>query len=62
VNWGDLWGFYTLLLLVGFVAVVVWAWSAKRARAFHEAANLPFLDEQGEKNRGPAESKEAHHE
>ena len=62
MNWGDLWGLYTLLLLVGFVGVVVWAWSAKRAHAFREAADIPFLDEGGEKKRGPAEFKEAHHE
>ena len=32
----------TVVSLVAFVAIVVWAWSAKRRKAFDEAANAPF--------------------
>lgn len=28
--------------LVAFIGIMVWAWSAKNAEAFEEAAKLPF--------------------
>ncbi len=41
----DLWGLYTLLMLIVFVGIWGWAWSGKRRKAFTDAANLPFADE-----------------
>ena len=38
-------GLSTLLVLLAFVGVVVWAYSGKRRDAFEEAAKLPFADE-----------------
>jgi cytochrome c oxidase cbb3-type subunit 4 len=38
-------GIFTGLALIAFVGVWIWAWSGKRKRAFDEAANLPFADE-----------------
>jgi cytochrome c oxidase cbb3-type subunit 4 len=38
----------TLVSFVLFVALVGWAWQAKRRSAFDEAAQLPFADEAGE--------------
>jgi len=38
-------GIFTLLALVAFIGVWIWAWSGKRKRAFDEAANLPFADD-----------------
>jgi len=35
----------TVLMLVVFIGIVVWAWSGKRKQAFEEAARLPFDDE-----------------
>jgi len=35
---------FTLVMIIMFVLIVVWAWSRKRVEDFHEAANLP-LDE-----------------
>ena len=35
----------TLLMVVLFTGVVLWAYSGKRARAFAEAEMLPFADE-----------------
>ena len=32
----------TILVLVSFVVIVIWAWSGKRKSDFDEAANLPF--------------------
>lgn len=38
-------GVLTLLLLLCFIWLCLWAYSRKQAPAFHEAANLPFADE-----------------
>lgn len=35
----------TVLLLLAFIGIVIWAWSGKRKQAFDEAARLPFDDE-----------------
>ena len=42
---GELWGIYTVLMLIIFVGIWAWAWSSKRKKAFRDAANLPFADE-----------------
>ncbi len=42
-----------LLGLVLFIGIWVWAWSKRRRKAFDEAANLPFLDdERAERDNG----------
>ena len=33
---------WTLVVLVLFVGIVIWAWSSKRKQDFDEAANMPF--------------------
>jgi cbb3-type cytochrome oxidase subunit 3 len=38
-------GVITAVLLVAFLGVVVWAYSARRRRAFDEAALLPLQDD-----------------
>jgi cytochrome c oxidase cbb3-type subunit IV len=50
-------GIATVLALIAFVAVWIWAWSGKRKRAFDEAANLPFADDNIDRN-----SKGGHHD
>jgi cytochrome c oxidase cbb3-type subunit 4 len=42
----DLRGFSTLLLMIAFIVLCVWAYSPKRKERFDEAANAPFADEQ----------------
>ena len=32
----------TIMVLITFIAIVIWAWSGKRKQDFDEAANLPF--------------------
>ena len=32
----------TIMVMITFVAIVVWAWSGKRKQEFDDAANLPF--------------------
>lgn len=41
----DLRGLSTLLLMMAFIGVCFWAYSAKRKNAFEEAAKLPFADD-----------------
>jgi cytochrome c oxidase cbb3-type subunit 4 len=36
---------WTILVMVLFVGIVIWAWSGKRRQQFDEAANIPFDDE-----------------
>ena len=36
---------WTLLLLVAFIGIVVWAWSPRRKRRFEDAARLPLDDD-----------------
>ncbi len=38
-------GFATIVVLVTFIAICIWAYSSKRKHDFEEAANLPFADE-----------------
>ncbi|NMZ71171.1 CcoQ/FixQ family Cbb3-type cytochrome c oxidase assembly chaperone [Pseudomonas peli] len=42
---GTLRGIGTALVLLSFVCVTLWAYSAKRRTAFDQAALLPFADE-----------------
>ena len=45
---GFLHGVWTAALLAVFAAIVVWAWSGRRKRDFHEAARLPLDDDADE--------------
>jgi len=36
---------WTLVVLVLFVGIVIWAWSGKRKQEFDEAANIPFTED-----------------
>ena len=36
---------WTIVVLVLFVGIVVWAWSGKQKHRFDEAARLPFDDD-----------------
>jgi cytochrome c oxidase cbb3-type subunit IV len=43
----------TVLMPVVFIGIVVWAYSRKRAKAFAEAAMLPFADEERPAQKNP---------
>ncbi len=45
IDVGTLRGLGTVLVLVAFVGVALWAYSSKRKSDFDEAANLPFADD-----------------
>ncbi|HSC74653.1 MAG TPA: CcoQ/FixQ family Cbb3-type cytochrome c oxidase assembly chaperone [Pseudomonadales bacterium] len=49
-------GLLTLLLLILFICLFVWAYSKKRVSEFNEAANLPFADEEASLRSGTQES------
>ncbi|MDO8332458.1 MAG: cbb3-type cytochrome c oxidase subunit 3 [Pseudomonas sp.] len=42
---GTLRGLGTLLVVIAFTCVAIWAYSSKRKASFDEAANLPFADD-----------------
>lgn len=48
--------FWTVLLLILFIGIVIWAFSSRRKRAFDEAARLP-LDEEDVEPAHPAREK-----
>lgn len=45
-------GIATLLVMIAFIGVCLWAYSSRRKTGFDEAANLPFADDEmeGEKH------------
>ena len=38
-------GLICAFLLAAFLAITAWAWSSRQQARFHEAAQLPLLDE-----------------
>jgi cytochrome c oxidase cbb3-type subunit 4 len=38
-------GIMTILLMVAFIGVCLWAYSGRRKKDFEDASNLPFDDE-----------------
>jgi cytochrome c oxidase cbb3-type subunit 4 len=49
VDLNDFRAWHTVVLLVIFIGIVVWAYSRRRKKSFDEAANLPFADEEQHK-------------
>jgi cytochrome c oxidase cbb3-type subunit 4 len=46
----DLRGLSTVMLMIAFIGLCIWAYSSKRKKSFDEAANLPFADEEMNKD------------
>lgn len=42
-------GIVTVVLLLAFIAGVIWAWSGKRKKDFEQASRLPLDDDDQEK-------------
>ncbi len=38
-------GIFTAACLIGFICVVIWAYSSKQKKRFDEASKLPLIDE-----------------
>ena len=43
----DLRSVVTVVSLIAFLGIIVWAWSRSNRAGFDEAAQLPFAEEQG---------------
>lgn len=41
----DFRAWHTVVMLITFIGIIIWAYSKKRTTSFNEAANLPFADE-----------------
>ena len=54
----DLRALSTLFLFIAFVSLCIWAYSSKRKKTFDEAANLPFADEEPDKQAQQSEQEE----
>jgi len=39
-------GISTILVMIAFISICLWAYSSKRKSNFDDAANLPFEDEE----------------
>ena len=39
----------TVVSLITFIGIVMWAWSRKNRGSFDEAAQLPFIEEEQER-------------
>ncbi len=39
-------GISTILVMIAFIGICLWAYSSKRKSKFDDAANLPFEDEE----------------
>ena len=60
MDYGTFRGIFTLVLLVLFIAIVLWAYSKRSKKIFDSAANAIFEDENVHKNTvGDKEEKES---
>ena len=48
MTYDDIRGIGTLLAMIGFLAVVFWAWGKKRKQSFNDAANQIFDENEEE--------------
>ena len=46
---------WTVLVLIIFIGIVLWAWSSHRTKSFEEAANLPFAEDRDDATSLPTE-------
>ena len=41
---------WTIVVMVVFIGIVIWAWSGKRKQRFEDAANIPFTEDEQPKS------------
>jgi cytochrome c oxidase cbb3-type subunit 4 len=46
VNFTLIQSLWTILVMVAFIGIVIWAWSGKRKQRFEDAANIPFTEDE----------------
>ena len=59
MTWADFHSLWTVVVLVVFVAIVVWVFSGKRKQRFEEAARIPFQDDDAPAESGDHEKEES---
>ncbi len=59
MDYGTFRGIFTLVLLVLFIVIALWAYSKRRQKRFDEAANVIFEDDQEHHNTITDEKKES---
>jgi len=57
VNFTLIQSLWSIVVLVTFIGIVLWAYSGKRKSAFDEAARLPFDDDEPSAGNQPAAQK-----
>jgi len=57
VNFTLIQSLWSIVVLVTFIGIVLWAYSGKRKSAFDEAARLPFDDDEPGAGNQPAAQK-----
>jgi len=45
MNYGFIHSIWTVMLLLLFIGIVIWAWSGKRKKSFEQAARMPLEDD-----------------
>ena len=45
MDFGLIQGIWTLMVMVIFIGIVIWAYSGKKKEDFEEASRLPFCEE-----------------
>ena len=50
---------WTVIVLILFVGIVIWAWSGKRKAEFNEAAMIPFNEDEEEITKNQEENPDA---
>jgi cytochrome c oxidase cbb3-type subunit 4 len=50
---------FTVIVFVSFIGVLIWAFSGRNKKSFDEAANLPFADEEQEKQSSTKKDQES---
>ena len=58
----DIRSWYTVVLFAVFIGIVLWAWSGKSKRRFHDAAQLPFNEVEHPLDTTEDNKKGDHHE
>ena len=46
MNYSLILSIWTIVVMVLFIGIVLWAWSGKRKQSFDEAANIPFDEDE----------------
>ena len=42
--------YFTVIMLLVFIGIVLWAYSSRRKQDFEEAARLPLTDKEGDRS------------